>query len=113
MVYVWIENELLGELLGLEDCVASCVVWWCLAVSLRPCPRRVTASSDGLVDHPWWSGKTSFEWSLGAAVRLVKCLICVGCCSTLYFSDELVNEKEKYKSITDELDQTFSELSGY
>ncbi|XP_042869099.1 tropomyosin isoform X15 [Penaeus japonicus] len=27
--------------------------------------------------------------------------------------DELVNEKEKYKSITDELDQTFSELSGY
>jgi len=31
----------------------------------------------------------------------------------LYFADELVNEKEKYKSITDELDQTFSELSGY
>jgi cell division protein ZapA (FtsZ GTPase activity inhibitor) len=29
------------------------------------------------------------------------------------FTDELVNEKEKYKSITDELDQTFSELSGY
>lgn len=31
----------------------------------------------------------------------------------LTFTDELVNEKEKYKSITDELDQTFSELSGY
>jgi tropomyosin-1 len=27
--------------------------------------------------------------------------------------DELVNEKEKYKSITDELDVTFSELTGY
>jgi len=27
--------------------------------------------------------------------------------------DELVNEKEKYKSITDELDATFSELTGY
>jgi tropomyosin-1 len=27
--------------------------------------------------------------------------------------DELVNEKEKYKSITDELDTTFSELTGY
>lgn len=29
------------------------------------------------------------------------------------FSDELVNEKEKYKGITDELDQTFSELASY
>jgi len=28
-------------------------------------------------------------------------------------SDELVHEKEKYKSITDDLDQTFSELSAY
>jgi predicted nucleic acid-binding Zn-ribbon protein len=27
--------------------------------------------------------------------------------------DELVNEKEKYKSITDELDVTFTELTGY
>merc|ERR1712063_86274 len=27
--------------------------------------------------------------------------------------DELVHEKEKYKSITDDLDQTFSELSAY
>merc|ERR1712139_654262 len=27
--------------------------------------------------------------------------------------DELVHEKEKYKSISDELDQTFSEMSGY
>jgi len=27
--------------------------------------------------------------------------------------DELVNEKEKYKSISDELDVTFSELTGY
>jgi len=27
--------------------------------------------------------------------------------------DELVNEKEKYKGITDELDVTFSELTGY
>jgi len=31
----------------------------------------------------------------------------------LLFSDELVNEKEKYKSISDELDVTFSELTGY
>lgn len=27
--------------------------------------------------------------------------------------DELVHEKEKYKSISDELDSTFSELTGY
>ncbi|KAL1417051.1 hypothetical protein MTO96_027247 [Rhipicephalus appendiculatus] len=27
--------------------------------------------------------------------------------------DELVQEKEKYKAISDELDQTFSELTGY
>ena len=27
--------------------------------------------------------------------------------------DELVSEKERYRGITDELDQTFSELSGY
>jgi muramoyltetrapeptide carboxypeptidase LdcA involved in peptidoglycan recycling len=32
------------------------------------------------------------------------------CVST---TDELVHEKEKYKSITDDLDQTFSELSAY
>jgi hypothetical protein len=29
------------------------------------------------------------------------------------FSDELVNEKEKYKNIADEMDQTFAELAGY
>lgn len=29
------------------------------------------------------------------------------------FSDELVHEKERYKSISEELDQTFQELSGY
>lgn len=27
--------------------------------------------------------------------------------------DELVHEKERYKSISEELDQTFQELSGY
>merc|ERR1712033_38998 len=27
--------------------------------------------------------------------------------------DELVHEKEKYKAISDELDQTFAEMSGY
>lgn len=27
--------------------------------------------------------------------------------------DELVHEKERYKSISDDLDQTFSELTGY
>jgi tropomyosin-1 len=27
--------------------------------------------------------------------------------------DELVHEKEKYKAISEELDQTFQELSGY
>jgi len=29
------------------------------------------------------------------------------------FPDELVNEKEKYKNIADEMDQAFSELSGF
>jgi len=28
-------------------------------------------------------------------------------------SDELVHEKEKFKAISDELDQTFAEMSGY
>lgn len=32
---------------------------------------------------------------------------------TLSLSDELVIQKERYKSITDELDQTFTEMSGY
>jgi tropomyosin-1 len=27
--------------------------------------------------------------------------------------DDVVHEKERYKTISDELDQTFSELSGY
>ena len=27
--------------------------------------------------------------------------------------DELLNEKEKYKGITEELEQTFAEMSGY
>ena len=27
--------------------------------------------------------------------------------------DELVHEQEKYKSITEELEQTFAEMSGY
>ena len=31
----------------------------------------------------------------------------------LSLSDELVQEKEKYKSISDELGQTFAELTGY
>lgn len=34
-------------------------------------------------------------------------------CYTHYLADELVNEKEKYKSIADEMDQAFSELSGF
>jgi len=29
------------------------------------------------------------------------------------FKDELVHEKEKFKAISDELDQTFAEMSGY
>ena len=29
------------------------------------------------------------------------------------FADELVHEKEKFKAISDELDQTFAEMSGY
>jgi len=32
--------------------------------------------------------------------------------SPLFFY-ELVHEKERYKSISEELDQTFQELSGY
>ena len=30
-----------------------------------------------------------------------------------YLTDELVHEKEKFKAISDELDQTFAEMSGY
>jgi len=30
-----------------------------------------------------------------------------------YTQDELVHEKEKFKAISDELDQTFAEMSGY
>jgi hypothetical protein len=30
-----------------------------------------------------------------------------------YILDELVHEKEKFKAISDELDQTFAEMSGY
>ena len=34
--------------------------------------------------------------------------------SIIFFvSDELVHEKEKFKAISDELDQTFAEMSGY
>ncbi len=32
---------------------------------------------------------------------------------TFFISDELVHEKEKFKAISDELDQTFAEMSGY
>jgi len=31
----------------------------------------------------------------------------------IFYPDELVQEKEKYKAISDELDQTFAELTGY
>jgi len=31
----------------------------------------------------------------------------------VYLEDELVNEKEKYKNIADEMDQAISELSGF
>jgi len=30
-----------------------------------------------------------------------------------YFSDELLAEKEKYKGVSEELDMTLNELSGY
>lgn len=30
-----------------------------------------------------------------------------------FILDELVHEKERYKAISEELDQTFQELSGY
>ena len=29
------------------------------------------------------------------------------------FSDEWAHEKEKYKAMSDEMDQTFAELTGY
>jgi len=32
-------------------------------------------------------------------------------CAHVLFSDELLAEKEKYKQISDELDQTFAELA--
>lgn len=31
----------------------------------------------------------------------------------ILLTDELVHEKERYKNISEELDQTFQELSGY
>lgn len=31
----------------------------------------------------------------------------------MLFADRLFNEKEKYKAICDDLDQTFAELTGY
>ena len=31
----------------------------------------------------------------------------------IFILDELVHEKEKFKAISDELDQTFAEMSGY
>jgi len=31
----------------------------------------------------------------------------------IFPQDELVHEKEKFKAISDELDQTFAEMSGY
>jgi len=34
-------------------------------------------------------------------------------CNQNSVPDELVNEKEKYKNIADEMDQAFSELSGF
>jgi len=34
-------------------------------------------------------------------------------CNSRFPADELVNEKEKYKNIADEMDQAFSELSGF
>jgi len=33
--------------------------------------------------------------------------------STTFRTYELVHEKEKFKAISDELDQTFAEMSGY
>jgi len=30
-----------------------------------------------------------------------------------FIIDEVVNEKEKYTKISDEMDQTFAELAGY
>jgi len=62
----------------------------------------------GLISHkPWESFFRYVKWRLyvveDSAVTVFY----------LPLADELVNEKEKYKNITDELDQTFSELSGY
>jgi len=34
-------------------------------------------------------------------------------CNLHNFADELLSEKEKYKSISEELDVTFAELTGY
>ena len=39
--------------------------------------------------------------------------LCVPKLICFYVSDELVHEKEKFKAISDELDQTFAEMSGY
>lgn len=39
--------------------------------------------------------------------------LCLPLLSSPLCPDELVQEKEKYKAISDELDQTFSELTGY
>lgn len=46
----------------------------------------------------------SFHSSIDSIIRYVKFFVA---------SDDLVHEKEKYKAISEELDQTFQELSGY
>jgi len=40
-------------------------------------------------------------------------LTCVFCLSLHCYPDELMSQKERFKTITDELDQTFTEMSGY
>jgi hypothetical protein len=34
-------------------------------------------------------------------------------CFVPSITDELMNEREKYKAIADEMDQTFADLAGY
>ena len=57
------------------------------------CPARCKDEVSILIDHSTWLGKY-----VPQVDRL---------------DDELLGEQEKFKAITEELDQTFAEMSGY
>ncbi|KAL1417053.1 hypothetical protein MTO96_027247 [Rhipicephalus appendiculatus] len=67
------------------------------SIACKPSLRPTTGKADAL--------------NLSTGYNLIVTLPCSHTPCPL--TDELVQEKEKYKAISDELDQTFSELTGY